>query len=218
MLTKFTVFLQEILCFDVSSATGLAINDYIVIDNFEIVKITNISSNTLTVIRQQLNTTSPLFHGGGVSVQKVVPYTLTVESFQRGFDGEKTEFILRENGTPVFITSDKDIFVIVNGILQKRGSSYNLVEVDPDNVAGSGDEFSKLVFTEAPEDGTPFNCFYVGEQISIRDISNQFNGIETAFDLRDVNGEIFSLISNGRAEANISANLILFMMVYTKFH
>ena len=197
--------------FDVASATGLATNDYIVIDNFEIVKITNISSNTLTVTRQQLNTSSPLFHGNGVSVQKVVPYTLTVQSFQRGFDGEKTEFILRENGTPIFITSDKDIFVIVNGILQKRGSSYNLVEVDPDTVAGSGDEFSKLVFTEAPEDGTPFNCFYVGEQISIRDISNQFNGIETAFDLRDVNGEIFSLISNGRAEANISANLILFI-------
>ena len=197
--------------FDVASATGLATNDYIVIDNFEIVKITNISSNTLTVTRQQLNTSSPLFHGNGVSVQKVVPYTLTVQSFQRGFDGEKTEFILKENGNPIFITSDKDIFVIVNGILQKRGSSYNLVEVDPDTVAGSGDEFSKLVFTEAPEDGTPFNCFYVGEQISIRDISNQFNGIETAFDLRDVNGEIFSLISNGRAEANISANLVLFI-------
>ena len=197
--------------FDVVSATGLSQNDYIVIDNTEIVKITNISSNTLTVTRSQLNTNAPLFHGNGSSVQKITPYSLTVQSFNRGFDGQKTEFVLKENGNPVAITADKDIFVIVNGILQKRGSSYNLVEVDPDGTPGTSDEFSKLVFTEAPSDGTPFNCFYVGEQISIRDISNEFNGIETAFDLRDVNGEIFSLISNGRAEANISANLILFI-------
>ena len=189
--------------FDVADATGLAQNDYIAIDNFEIVKITNISSNTLTVTRSQLNTAAPLFHGDQVSVQKIIPYTLTVQSFQRGFDSNKKEFVLKENGIPVFITSDKDIFVIVNGILQKRGSSYNLVE--------NGTSFSTLLFDEAPSDGTPFNCFYVGEQISIRDISNQFNGVETAFDLRDVNGEIFSLISNGRAEANISANLILFI-------
>ena len=197
--------------FDVDSVSGLATNDYIVIDNFEIAKITNISGNTLTVIREQLNTTSALFYGDNTPVQKIIPYTLTVQSFNRGFDGDKTEFILKENGDSRFITADKDIFVIVNGILQKRGSSYNLVEVDPDTTPGSGDEYSKLVFTEAPTDGTPFNCFYVGEQISIRDISSQFNGIETAFDLRDVNGEIFSLISNGRAEANISANLILFI-------
>ena len=197
--------------FDVVSVTGLAQNDYVVIDNVEIVKITNISSNTLTVDRSQLNTSAPLFHGDGVSIQKIVPYTLTVQSFNRGFDSEKTEFILKENGSPVYITSDKDIFVIVNGILQKRGTSYSLVEVDPDSTPSTGDEYSKLVFTEAPSDGTPFNCFYVGEQISIANISNQFNGIETAFDLRDVNGEIFSLISNGRAEANISANLILFI-------
>jgi hypothetical protein len=189
--------------FDVISAAGLSQNDYIVIDNTEIVKITNISSNTLTVTRSQLNTNAPLFHGNGSSIQKIIPYSLTVQSFNRGFDGEKTEFVLKENGAPIFITADKDIFVVVNGILQKRGSSYQLVE--------NGTSFSKLVFTEAPSDGTPFNCFYVGEQISISDISNQFNGIETAFDLRDVNGEIFSLISNGRAEANISANLILFI-------
>ena len=192
--------------FDVDSATGLSIGDYISIDSTEVVKITNIATNTLTVTRPQLNTNSPLFHGNDVSVRKIIPYTLTVQSFTRGFDSEKTEFVLRENGNDVFITSDKDIFVIVNGILQKRGSSYNLVEV--------GTSYSKLVFTEPPSDGTPFNCFYVGEQISIQSFGNQFNGIETAFDLRDVNGEIFSLISkNSQVEggADISANLILFI-------
>ena len=194
---------QGDLTFDVVDASNLTINDYIVIDNTEIVKITNVSGNTLTVIRSQLNTEAPLFSGNGVSVRKIIPYSLTVQSFTRGFDSDKTEFILKENGDPVFIAANKDIFVIVNGILQKKGSSYNLVEV--------GNSYSKLVFTEAPSDGTPFNCFYIGEQISIQNISGQFNGIDTAFDLRDVNGEIFSLISNGRAEANISANLILFI-------
>jgi hypothetical protein len=192
--------------FDVDSAVGLSNGDYISIDSVEVVKITNISSNTLTVTRPQLNTNSPLFHGDNSSVRKIIPYTLTVQSFTRGFDSEKTEFILKEDGNDVFITSDKDIFVIVNGILQKRGSSYNLVEV--------GTSYSKLVFTEPPSDGTPFNCFYVGEQISIQSIGNQFNGIQTAFDLRDVNGEIFSLISkNSEVEggADISANLILFI-------
>jgi hypothetical protein len=192
--------------FNVVDATNFSNGDYISLDNVEVAKITNISSNTITVDRAQLNTQEPLFHGDDIVIRKIVPYNLTVQSFSRGFDSEKTEFILKENGNSILITADKDIFVIVNGILQKRGSSYNLVEV--------GTSYSKLVFSEAPSDGTPFNCFYVGEQISIQSIGSQFNGLDTAFDLRDVNGEIFSLISkNSEVEggADISANLILFI-------
>lgn len=197
---------QSDTTFNLVDATNFSINDYISLNNVEVAKITNISSNTITADRAQLNTPEPLFHGNNIVVRKIVPYNLTVQSFKRGFDGEKTEFILKENGNPKLITANKDIFVIVNGILQKRGPSYNLVEV--------GTSYSKLVFSEAPSDGTPFNCFYVGEQISIKSISDQFNGLDTAFDLRDVNGEIFSLISkNSEVEggADISANLILFI-------
>lgn len=186
---------------------SFAQGDYLLINNNEIVKITNISSNVLTVDRGQLNT-DVYNHPDNSVVEKIIPLTLTTASFSRGFDGDKTEFILTEDDLPITITADKDIFVIVNGILQKRGFSYNLVEVDPGN---GNDPYAKLVFTEAPTDGTPFNCFYVGELISIQNISNAFNGIETAFELRSTTGEIFSLISNARAESNISANLILFI-------
>lgn len=184
--------------------------DYLVINNNEIVKITNIATNVLTVDRAQLKTV-PYTHPDNAVVEQIVPLTLTVANFSRGFDGDKTEFILTENGTPIYIQADKDIFVIINGILQKRGASYNLVEIDPDSNPNSGDEYSKLVFSEPPSDGTPFNCFYVGELISIQSIGNLFNGVETAFELRSTTGEIFSLISNSRAESNISANLILFI-------
>ena len=184
--------------------------DYLLINNNEIVKVTNIAVNVLTVDRAQLKTEAYI-HPDNALVEQIVPLTLTVANFSRGFDGDKTEFILTENNLPVYIKSDKDIFVIVNGILQKRGTSYNLVEVDPDSNPNTGDEYSKLVFTEPPSDGTPFNCFYVGELISIQNISNLFNGVEVAFELRSTTGEIFSLISNDRAESNISANLILFI-------
>ena len=195
----------------VDDASGFALTDYLLINNVEVVKVTNIAGNILTVDRSQLNTDTSISYGDGTIVEKIVPKTLTTSNFSRGFDKFKTDFVLKENGIPVFIEANRDIFVIVNGILQKRGQSYNLVEVDPDGNPNSGDEYSELRFTEPPADGTPFNCFYVGELISIQDISGQFNGIDLEFDLRSVTGEIFSLISNGRAEANVAANLILFM-------
>jgi hypothetical protein len=195
--------------FTVDDASIFTQGDYLLINNLEIVKIISIVSNTLTVDRAQLKTDA-YFHADNSTVEKITPLTLTVSSFIRGFDGNKTEFILTENSSPVFIESDKDIFVIINGLLQKRGTSYNLVEVDPDSIEGTGDEYSKIVFSEAPADGTPFNCFYVGELISIENISVSFNGVSTAFELRSATGEIFSLISSANG-SNISANLILFI-------
>jgi len=197
---------------DVDDASNFAQNDYLLINNVEAVKVTNISGNVLTVDRAQLTTSIPISYGDNTVVEKIIPKTIETSNFSRGFDGFKTEFKLKESGADIFIEANKDIFVIVNGILQKRGQSYTLVETDPTpGSPGSGDEFSKLVFTEAPPDGAPFNCFYVGELISIQDISNQFNGVDIEFDLRSVTGEVFSLISNGRVEANVAANLILFM-------
>lgn len=203
--------LSDDVTIEVDDASGFSQNDYLLINNTEVVKITSISTNTLTIERSQLNTDTSLSYGDGTIVEKIIPKTLTTSNFRRGFDKFKTDFVLKENGVPIFIEANRDIFVIVNGILQKRGQSYNLVEVDPDGNPNSGDEYSELRFTEAPADGTPFNCFYLGELISIQDISGQFNGIDLEFDLRSVTGEIFSLISNGRAEANVAANLILFM-------
>lgn len=195
----------------VDDASIFSINDYISIDSTEIVKITNIVGNILTISRSQLKTEASRPYGDGTTVELITPKTITVSSFIRGFDGNKTDFILRENGEPVYIRANRDIFVIVNGILQKRGSAYNLVEVDLDGNPNSGDEYSEIRFTEPPADGTPFNCFYVGELISIENIQGQFNGAQVGFDLRSVTGEIFSLISNNRPEANVSANLIMFI-------
>jgi hypothetical protein len=203
--------LSDDLTMEVDDASGFSQNDYLLINNTEVVKITNISTNTLTIERSQLNTNTSLSYGDGTIVEKIIPKTLTTSNFRRGFDKFKTDFVLKENGVPIFIEANRDIFVVVNGILQKRGPSYSLVEVDPDGNSNSGDEYSELRFTEAPADGTPFNCFYLGELISIQDISGQFNGIDLEFDLRSVTGEIFSLISNGRPEANVAGNLILFM-------
>jgi hypothetical protein len=195
----------------VTDASSIVANDYLLINNVEVVKVVSKSSNVLTVSRSQLATSAPDFHANGSIVEEIIPESILCSGFQRGFDGNKTSFRLLEKENPVFIQSNKDIFVIVNGILQKRGSSYSIVENDPDGISESGDEFSTLVFTEAPSDGTPFNCFYVGETVAIENISSQFNGIKTSFDLRSTGGEIFSLIANGRPEANISANLILFI-------
>jgi hypothetical protein len=187
----------------VTDASIFAINDYALIDNNEVVKITNIVGNTLTVLRPQLNTITPLSYGNGVTLEKIIPQECTVSSFIRGFDGDKTAFVLKEKGDPVFIESNKDIFVIVNGILQQRGTSYQLNEV--------GGAYSEIVFFEPPQDGTPFNCFYVGETIAIQDISPQFNGVDILYDLRSTTGEIFSLLVENEPNVNVSANLILFI-------
>jgi hypothetical protein len=196
----------------VDDASIFAQNDYLLINNVEALKIVSISNNTITVNREQLRTESNLSYGNTTVVEKIIPKTIETSRFTRGFDGFKTEFQLKESDSIVYIEANKDIFVIVNGILQKRGQSYTLVEADPTpGSPSSGDEFSKLVFTEAPPDGAPFNCFYVGELISIQDISGQFNGVDIEFDLRSVTGEVFSLISANSPTANVSANLILFM-------
>ena len=192
----------------VDDASNFSQNDYLVINEVEIVKITNISTNTLTVDRAQLSTNAVL-HGDGVIVEKITPYTITVGSFVRGFDGNKTTFPLQENGVNIDIGTDKDIFVIVNGILQKKGGneSYEI-----NSIGSAPNQYSVLVFDEAPPEGAPFNVFYLGEVRAIKDISPLFNASDRAFNLIDpTNDEIFSLIAKSRPEANISANLILFV-------
>ena len=192
----------------VDDASNFSQNDYLVINEVEIVKITNISTNTLTVDRAQLSTDAVL-HGDGVIVEKITPYTITVGSFVRGFDGDKKVFPLQENGVNINIGTDKDIFVIVNGILQQKGgnASYNI-----NSLGSSPNQYSVLEFNEAPPEGAPFNVFYLGEVKKIKDISPLFNASDRAFNLVDpTNDEIFSLIAKSRPEANISANLILFV-------
>ena len=188
----------------VDDASNFSQNDYLVINEVEIVKITNISTNLLTVDRGQLSTNAVL-HPDGVVVEKITPYTITVGSFVRGFDGDKKVFPLQENGVNINIGTDKDIFVVVNGILQQKGTNASYVI----NSVGSN---SVLSFTEAPPEGAPFNVFYLGEVKAIKDISPLFNASDRAFNLvNPTNDEIFSLIAKSRPEANISANLILFI-------
>lgn len=193
---------------DVDDASGFTLNDYLVINEVEIVKITNISSNTLTVDRGQLRTEA-VNHADNKVVEKIIPYTITVSSFQRGFDGDKTVFELKEKGLRVNIATDKDIFVIVNGILQKKGANDSYVI----NILGtSPNEYSVLTFTEAPPEGAPFNVFYLGEVKALKDMAPLFNGTDRAFNLiNPTNDEVFSLVSKSRPEANISANLLLFI-------
>ena len=192
----------------VDDASGFTTNDYLLINEVEIVKITNISTNTLTVDRSQLST-SAVLHPDGVVVEKITPYTLTVKSFSRGFDGDKTVFPLKENREPVNIGTDKDIFVIVNGILQKKGVNDSYVI----NLTGTApNEYSVLSFTEAPPEGAPLNVFYLGEVIPLKDMSGLFNGTDRAFNLiNPTNDEVFSVIAESRPAANISANLIIFI-------
>jgi hypothetical protein len=192
----------------VDNASGFTTNDYLLINAVEIVKITNISTNTLTVDRAQLST-SAVLHPDGIVVEKITPYTLTVNSFIRGFDSDKTVFPLKENGEPVNIGTDKDIFVIVNGILQKKGVNDSYVI----NITGTApNEYSVLSFTEAPPEGAPLNVFYLGEVKPLKDMSGLFNGTDRAFNLiNPTNDEVFSLIAESRPEANISANLIIFI-------
>lgn len=192
----------------VDDASGFTTNDYLLINEVEIVKITNISTNTLTVDRSQLST-SAVLHPDGVVVEKITPYTLTVKSFVRGFDNDKTIFKLLENGAPVNIGTDKDIFVIVNGILQKKGGNNSYVI----NILGTApNQYSVLSFTEAPPEGAPLNVFYLGEVKPLKDMSVLFNGTDRAFNLiNPTNDEVFSLIAKSRPAANISANLIIFI-------
>ena len=192
----------------VDDASIFANNDYLVINEVEIVKVTNISSNTLTVDRAQLSTL-PLLHPDNVVVEKIIPYTLTVVSFVRGFDGDKTVFPLQENGVNINVGTDKDIFVIVNGILQKKGANDSYIV----NLVGTApNQYSVVSFTEAPPEGAPLNIFYLGEVKPLKDISPLFNASDRAFNLiNPTNDEIFSLVAESRAQANISANLILFV-------
>jgi hypothetical protein len=191
----------------VDNTSGFITNDYILIDNTEIAKITNIVGTTFTLQRELFRSSSPVIYIDGTTVQKIVPRSLEVISYQRGFDGEKTNFELKEKQQLIDIPTDKDIFVIVNGILQKRPDSYVL-----NSTTNGSTTYTEIVFTEAPDAGTPFNCFYVGEQLAIEDISSQFNGGRTNFNLRRTNGEIFSFVySEEESSKNISPNLILFI-------
>ena len=101
----------------------------------------------------------------GSSVQKITPRTLTVSNFYRGFDAEKTIFELKKDGERVNIATSAELFIIINGILQKTGTSYTLAKVD----GGLPTEHTTINFSEAPADGVSFNCFYVGELIAIRE-------------------------------------------------
>ena len=197
----------------VTDGSIFAQNDYAVIDDVEVVKITNIATNVLTVERGTL-TTLIKTHGDNRSIEKITPYDLEVVSFRRGFDGQKTTFELKENKTNINIGSDKDIFVIINGILQKKGAdeSYLINLVDPDGTPDSGDEYSVLTFSEAPPENAPFNAFYLGELQKIKTMAPLFNGSDRAFNLiNPTNDEVFSLIAKSRSGANISANLIIFI-------
>ena len=171
------------------------------------VKVSNVSTNDLTVSRGELNSNNDRVFANASSIEKITPRTLTVSNFYRGFDGNKTIFELKKDGERVNIPTGAELFIIINGILQKKGLSYTLAKVD----GGLPTEHTTIVFTEAPEDGVSFNCFYVGELEAIQDMSPYFNGIDTVFDLRSTNGEIFSLIHKSKPETNISANLLLFI-------
>ena len=116
--------------FTVASATGITNGDYLVIDNYEVVKVTNVSTNDLTVTRAQLTSNNDRVFANGSSVQKITPRTLTVSNFYRGFDGEKTIFELKKDGERVNIATSAELFIIINGILQKTGTSYTLAKVD----------------------------------------------------------------------------------------
>ena len=192
----------------VDDASIFVNGDYLIINEVEIVKITNISSNILTVDRAQLSTDSVL-HPDNVVVEKITPYTLTVASFIRGFDGDKTVFPLKENGTNINIGTDKDIFVVVNGILQQKGVNDSYII----NLVGSSpNQYSVISFTEAPPEGAPLNIFYLGEVKALKDISPLFNASDRAFNLvNPTNDEVFSLVAESRPPANISANLIIFI-------
>ena len=198
--------------FTVADATGITTNDYLVLDNYEVVKVTNVSTNDLTVTRAQLTSSNDRVFANNTTVEKIIPRNLTVSNFYRGFDGDKKIFELKKDGERVNINTGVDLFIIINGILQKRGPSYTLQSIDPTpSNPSSGDEYTVIEFTEAPEDGVSFNSFYVGELEAIQDMSPFFNGIDTVFDLRSSNGEIFSLIHKAKPETNISANLLLFI-------
>ena len=187
---------------------SFANGDYILINESEVVQITNISSDDLTVDRGQLLTDVNDFYIKTTPIRKVIPYQVTCKSFRRGFDGNKTVFELTEQFQSVDIAIDSDIFVILNGVQQELGpsKSYTLSQT------GTAPNIKTLVnFTEAPKFGSPCNVFYLGQTISINDISNQFNGSRRVFELRDNLGEIFSFSAKGKPDANISANLILFI-------
>ena len=180
-----------------------SINDYISINETEIVKVTSISTDNLTIDRGQLKTEIINFFINTTNIKKVIPYQITVNSFRRGFDGIKTQFKLTEEFQPTDIPTNSDIFVIVNGVQQKLTVSYSLSQSTPNE--------TEINFAEAPKYGSPCNIFYLGQTISIRSISDQFNGSKRVFELRDDLGEIFSFSATDKPEANISANLIIFI-------
>jgi len=195
---------QSILTVPTGEGALFLQNDYILINDVEICKIANITGDQLTIDRSQLNSSLITFYVRGTSFEKIIPQQLTVKSFRRGFDGEKTVFKLTEQFEPVTLPINSDIFVILNGILQNVPSSYTLT-TDTD-----GDRAIEFV-SEPPKTESPCNIFYLGQTISVQDVSTQFNGSDRIFELRDPAGEIFSFNAKNKPEANISANLIIFI-------
>ena len=107
---------------------------------------------------------------------------LILDDISPQFDGVKTQFTCRVNGGVQGVDTPANLFIILGGILQPYPSTFTLVNNED------------LRFVSAPPIGTTFSgrVFVPNGQSFqlIEDISSQFNGVNTSFQLK-VGGQLY---------------------------
>lgn len=208
--------------FSVGSTSGFAVNDYIYVGT-EVMRITSISSGSSFTVSRGLVATPISYHSVNTLVTKIVPTTFTISQKNVGFTGVGTTFTLTTGGqpynyggVPYFLPTniidiygqnyEQSLIGIVNGIIQDNG---NIGSGNTDN-AGFTISGSTITFTEPPKENLEFYGRYIGKLRRLNDLSKEFNGMKTSFNLRVGNNIIYSLLPPS-VGTDITNNLLVFI-------
>lgn len=211
--------------FSVGTTAGFSQNDYINV-NGEVMRITSISSGSTFSVSRGLVATPILYHPVNSTVTKIIPTTFVISNKNVGFTGVGTTFTLTTggepynyNGNPFTLPStsidvygqnyDQSLIGIVNGIIQDNG---NIGSGNTSNAAFvlSG---STITFTEPPQENLEFYGRYLGKLRRLNDLSKQFDGIKTAFNLKigDVNNSYTYSLLPPLAGMEVTNNALIFI-------
>lgn len=105
------------------------------------------------------------------------------------FDGVTNEFFVRKAGNDTIITTDPDenLLIFLDGILQDYGTSYT---IDRNTTSPS---YRKIIFNTAPPPEKKFFGYSFSKYKVFDDISSQFNGATTNFNI-NFNTEAFKIL------------------------
>ena len=226
------------LTVSVGSTANFLRNDYAIINNSEVVKINNISSNSFGIIRGRLNTTTEFYPVNSI-ISKIIPCKFTTTNVYTGFNGNKLNYSMSTGASTLDYTNlDKYALNYGAGVTQfslpssqidiyGKDEQQSLLSIIDGVVqlcqSGSGSSaFSgsfylnnnNFVFNDpldAPIDGSIFYARYFGKLRRLKDISYLFNGNKYSFQMNigTSNEDIpYSLES---PNGNPSNNLLIFI-------